>query len=85
MDRSEIFAAVSESAVELLKVEPSQITEDAAFGDDLGADSLDLTELVMALEDRFDIEVPEDDLENVRTIGNAVDLVLAKVTAGAGA
>jgi acyl carrier protein len=85
MDRSEIFTAVSESAVELLKVEPGQVTEDATFGDDLGADSLDLTELVMALEDRFDIEVPEDDLENVRTIGDAVDLVLAKVTAGAGA
>ena len=79
MDRSEILTAVTESAVELLKVEPSQVT------DDLGADSLDLTELVMALEDRFDIEVPEDDLENVRTIGNAVDLVLAKVTASAGA
>ena len=85
MDRSEIFAAVSESAVELLKVDASQVTEEATFGDDLGADSLDLTELVMALEDRFDIEVPEDDLEDVRTIGDAVNLVHAKVTAGAGA
>jgi acyl carrier protein len=84
MDRSEILTAVTESAVELLKVEPSQVTEAATFGDDLGADSLDLTELVMALEDRFEIEVPEDDLESVRTIGDAVDLVLAKVTAGAG-
>ncbi|MEJ7583390.1 MAG: acyl carrier protein [Acidimicrobiales bacterium] len=81
MDRSEVFVAVKETAVELLKVEPDQITEEAQFADDLEADSLDLTELVMALEDRFAIEVPEDDLENVRTIGDAVDLVLSKVGA----
>ncbi len=84
MDRSDVFAAVKESAVELLKVEPDRVTEDALFGEDLKADSLDLTELVMALEDRFSIEVPEDDLEDVRTVGDAVQLVLAKVGSGAG-
>lgn len=81
MDRSEVFAAVQDSAVELLKVDASQVTEQASFADDLDADSLDLTELVMALEDRFDIEVPEDDLADVATVGDAVDLVIAKVGA----
>jgi acyl carrier protein len=85
MERDEVLEAVRDSAVELLKVDRDKVTEDAAFGDDLDADSLDLTELVMALEDRFGIEVPEDDLEDVRTVGNAVDLVLAKVDAGSSA
>ena len=85
MDRSEILTAVTESAVELLKVEPSQVTESATFGDDLGADSLDLTELVMALEDQFDVEVPEDDLAEVKTVGDAADVVLAVVGASAAA
>ncbi|MBI2711166.1 MAG: acyl carrier protein [Actinobacteria bacterium] len=85
MERSEVLDAVRESAVELLKVEPDQVTEQAAFGEDLDADSLDLTELVMALEDRFGIEVPEDDLGDVRTVGDAVDLVMAKLGSGASA
>ena len=51
----------------------------ARFKEDLDADSLDLVELVMGLEERFDIEVPEDDLEASTTVGQAVDLVLAKV------
>ena len=81
----ELYARFRTCAVEVLSVDADKVVPTAKFGDDLDADSLDLTELVMALEDRFDIEVPEDDLENVRTIGNAVDLVLAKVTASAGA
>ncbi|MDQ1477192.1 MAG: acyl carrier protein, partial [Actinomycetota bacterium] len=62
-------------------VDPDLVTETARFKEDLDADSLDLVELVMGLEERFDIEVPEDDLEGVTTIGQAVDLVLAKVDA----
>ena len=81
MDRSEVFAAVQQSAVELLKVTADEVTEQADFAEDLKADSLDLTELVMALEDQFDIEVPEEDLADVKTVGDAVDLVLAKVGA----
>ena len=57
--------------------------EDARFKEDLDADSLDLVELVMGLEERFDISVPEEDLENVGTVGQAVDLVLAKLAAKA--
>ena len=79
MERDEVLAALREVAVEVLSVEPDQVVEDARFKEDLDADSLDLVELVMGLEERFDIEVPEDDLEGVTTVGQAVDLVLTKV------
>jgi acyl carrier protein len=81
MDRSAALSTIREVAAEVLSVEPDKVTEEARFKEDLDADSLDLVELVMGLEERFDIEVPEDDLEGVTTIGQAVDLVLAKVGA----
>ncbi|HEY3832617.1 MAG TPA: acyl carrier protein [Acidimicrobiia bacterium] len=71
--------AVRDVAVEVLSVEPGQVTEQARFKEDLEADSLDLVELVMGLEEKFDIQVPEDELDGVTTVGHAVDLVLAKV------
>ena len=79
MERDEALAALREVAVEVLSVEPDAVTEDARFKEDLDADSLDLVELVMGLEERFDISVPEEDLEDVTTVGQAVDLVLSKV------
>jgi len=79
MERDDAVAALREVAVEVLSVEPEAVTEDARFKEDLDADSLDLVELVMGLEERFDISVPEEDLENVTTVGQAVDLVLSKV------
>ena len=81
MERDEVLTALREVAVEVLSVEPDQVVEDARFKEDLDADSLDLVELVMGLEERFDIEVPEEDLEGVTTVGQAVDLVLSKVSA----
>jgi acyl carrier protein len=81
MERADALSTIKEVAAEVLSVEPDRVTEDARFKEDLDADSLDLVELVMGLEERFDIEVPEDDLEGVTTIGQAVDLVLAKVGA----
>jgi acyl carrier protein len=81
MDRDEGLAALREVAVEVLSVEPDTVTYEARFKEDLDADSLDLVELVMGLEERFDISVPEEDLEGVATVGQAVDLVLAKVAA----
>ncbi len=75
----ELFARFKKCAVEVLSVEESAVKLDAKFGDDLDADSLDLVELVMALEEEFDIEVPEDDLEGVETVQNAYDLVANKV------
>src|SRR5215475_6880990 len=83
MERDEALAALREVAVEVLSVEPDAVTEEARFKEDLDADSLDLVELVMGLEERFDISVPEEDLEDVATVGQAVDLVMAKVAAKA--
>jgi len=75
----ELFARFKKCAVEVLSVEEGAVTPDAKFGDDLDADSLDLVELVMALEEEFDIEVPEEDLEGVETVQQAYDLVAGKV------
>jgi acyl carrier protein len=79
MERADALVTIKEVASEVLSVDPGQVTETARFKEDLDADSLDLVELVMGLEERFDIEVPEEDLEGVTTVGHAVDLVLAKV------
>ena len=81
MDRDQVLKILREAAVEVLGVEAEQVTLEASFKDDLDADSLDLVELVMALEENFDISVPEEDLEGVATVGQAVDLVLSKVGA----
>jgi acyl carrier protein len=81
MDRSEIMASVSELAVEILAVEPALVIEEAQITADLDADSLDLVELIKAVEERFDITVPENDLEDVTTIGLVVDLVSDRLSA----
>lgn len=83
MDREAVFATLKSAAVEVLGVEESAVTEDAKFKDDLDADSLDLVEFVMALEEKLDITVPEEDLEGVETIGQALDLIAGKVAAKA--
>jgi acyl carrier protein len=83
MDRETVFATFKDAAVEVLGVEADAITEEASFKDDLDADSLDLVELVMALEERLDISVPEEDLEGVETVGQALDIVLSKVASSA--
>ena len=75
----EQFERFRKCAVEVLSVEPSQVVLEAKFGDDLDADSLDLVELVMALEEAFDIEVPEEELDGIVTIGQAYDLVIGKL------
>jgi acyl carrier protein len=73
------FETFKRCAVEVLQVSPEQVTPEAKFGDDLDADSLDLVELVMALEEAFDIEVPEEELEGIETVGQAFDLVKGKL------
>jgi len=83
MDRAEAFAILKEAAVEVLAVDPSAVTEEARFKEDLDADSLDLVEFVMALEERFDISVPEEDLDGVDTVGQALTLVVGKLGANA--
>ena len=79
MDRNEALSKFTDNVVEVLAVDPSKVTLEASFSDDLGADSLDLVELVMALEETFDIEVAEDELKDIRTVGEAFELIYAKL------
>jgi len=78
---SDTFERFQALAVQVLAVETEQVTKEASFADDLDADSLDLAELVMALEDEFDITVEEDELEGITTVGQAFDMVNAKIAA----
>jgi len=73
------FERFKKCAVELLNVQPDQVTKEARFGDDLDADSLDLVELVMALEEEFDVTVDESELEGIETVGQAFTLITNKL------
>ena len=73
------FERFKKCAVEVLAVEGERITMDASFADDLDADSLDLVELVMALEEEFDVSVDEEELEGIETIGKAYELISNKL------
>ncbi len=66
---------VREVVVEQLNVSPEEVKEDSKFVEDLGADSLDVVELVMALEEKFDIEIPDSDAEKIVTVGDAIKYV----------
>ena len=77
VEREEIIEKVKAVIVEQLNVEEEDVTEDASFVDDLGADSLDIVELVMALEDKFGISIPDEEAENIKTVGNAVEFISA--------
>jgi acyl carrier protein len=68
--------------VEQLGVSPEQATAEASFIDDLGADSLDTVELVMALEEEFDLEIPDEDAEKITTVGQAIEYVEDHVQSG---
>ena len=75
MARQEIFESVKELVHDSLNVEVTRISLDASFIDDLGADSLDIVELVMAIEKHFDIEIPDEDAEQINTVQDAVDYI----------
>jgi acyl carrier protein len=83
MDRSAALDALKTAAVDVLKVKAEQVTETASFSEDLEADSLDLVELVMSLEDELGITIEEDDLAEVKTVGDALDVILAADSASA--
>ena len=74
---SDIASAVKKMVVEHLDVDEDKVTENANFIDDLGADSLDNVELVMAFEEEFDIEIPDDAAETIQTFGDAVKFITA--------
>lgn len=75
MDRDEIFDKVKGVIVDQLNVEEDDVTEEATFVDDLGADSLDIVELVMALEEEFGISIPDEQAEKIKAVGDAVDFI----------
>ena len=79
----EILDALREVLVDRLKVEAEAVTAQANLFDDLGLDSIDLMSAVMAIEERFEIEVSDAELENVTTVGEAVEILGAKVAASA--
>lgn len=76
MDRDEIMEKVKAVIVDQLGVDEDEVTEDAAFVDDLNADSLDIVELVMALEEEFGISIPDEDAEKIKTVGDAVTYIM---------
>ena len=83
MSQEEIFARVKKIVAEQLEVEHDQVVPQANFANDLGADSLDTVELVMALEEEFDIEIPDEAAEQIATVQAVVDYINNKVTASA--
>lgn len=72
-----VFDKVKEILVDQLDLDPEKITMESSFIDDLGADSLDLVDLVMSLEDEFGVEVPDDAIETMKTVGDAVKYIEA--------
>jgi len=79
MDRNEIFNKIKDIVVEELGISPDKVTEDARFIEDLGADSIGVMELVMKMEEEFDLKIPDEDIEKLRTVGDVINYILEKV------
>ena len=75
--QDELIAKVIELISESLGVAPKEVVPDASFIDDLGADSLDIVEMVMLIEKQFDIEIPDEDAEKISTVQDAIDYIRA--------
>jgi acyl carrier protein len=77
----DIFTRVQKVTVEKLSVKEEEVVSAASFTDDLGADSLDVVELVMAFEDEFQIEIPDEEVGEIKTVGDAVNYITKKQSA----
>lgn len=75
MERTEILAKMRDALADQLGIDAEKVTEDASLTNDLGADSLDLLEMVTAMEDEFSISIPDEDFEKIATVGDAIDEV----------
>ncbi|MDR2174368.1 MAG: acyl carrier protein [Synergistaceae bacterium] len=79
MKKEEVLARLKEIIVDRLDVEEDQIVPEASFVEDLGADSLDIVELIMGIEEEFDIEIPDEDAEKLTSVGEATAYTLGKI------
>jgi acyl carrier protein len=77
LDETQVFESVKKVVVEQLGVADSEVTREAKYVEDLGADSLDTVELVMALEEAFGTEIPDEDAEKIKSVGDTVNYILA--------
>ncbi|MCM1049956.1 MAG: acyl carrier protein [Clostridiales bacterium] len=73
------FEKLKKIIADILNVDPEEITTETTFTEDLGADSLDIYQIVMGIEEEFDMEIPEDKIENITTVGEAVNLIKSAV------
>ncbi len=78
MENDEIFEKVKKIIIEQLSVAEDSVTKEASFIDDLGADSLDVVELIMALEEEFDMEIPDSDAEKISTVNDVIEYIKDK-------
>ena len=79
MDRSEVGERLRATLVSELGLDESKLTDEASFEEDLEVDSLGVVELLMALEDEFDVKIPDEEAENIQTVGQAIDMVHGKL------
>jgi acyl carrier protein len=79
MKKEEVLSRLKEIIEDRLDVEEDQIVPEASFVEDLGADSLDIVELIMGIEEEFDIEIPDEDAEKLTSVGEAMNYTLAKI------
>ena len=79
MKKEELLSRLKEIIVDRLDVEEDQIVPEASFVEDLGADSLDIVELIMGIEEEFDIEIPDEDAEKLTSVGEAMNYTLNKI------
>lgn len=80
MEREDLLKKVRTIVADKLSIGEDQVTEEASFIEDLGADSLDTVELVMALEDEFSLDIPDEEAEKLTTVGKAIDYILTRLS-----